>query len=76
MHEQTWQDTEKLTDHPTEEQIQDALTNPKNRMIAFHNPGSVLELSDGTTYEVQADGKWRKREPVENIVDRMKEPSK
>ena len=75
MHEQTWQGTEKLTDHPTPEQIQDALSNPKNRMVAFHKSGSVLELSNGEKYEVQADGKWRKRELIEDMIDKMNEPT-
>ena len=74
MHEQTWQGTDRLTSQPTQEQIQDALSNPKNRMIAFHQPGSVLELSNGEKYEVQPDGKWRKRELIDDFVDRMKEP--
>jgi hypothetical protein len=74
MHEETWKGTETLTDHPTDEQIQDALSNPKNRMVAFHKPGSVLELSSGEKYEVQADGKWRKREPIEDLIDKMSKP--
>ena len=51
-----------LTDHPTQEQVMDALRDPRNTGVTLHKPGSIVTLESGRRYEVMKDGSWRKLE--------------
>jgi hypothetical protein len=47
-------------DDITEEKVITALENPDVKSVAFHKPGEVVTLLDGTRYEVRENGSWKK----------------
>ena len=63
MQEKTWDNDDVLVNHPTTDQINEAIANPNNKYIAFHKPGSIVTTKSGAVYEIQSDGSWRKVKP-------------
>lgn len=47
-----------LTDCVTQEQIERAIADPRNKTVALHRPGSAVTLPDGSEYVCQANGSW------------------
>lgn len=60
MQETRYDGKEIITIFPTEEQIDKASKNPKNKTVTLHNVGSHVHMVDGTVYEVQENGSWKK----------------
>jgi len=49
-----------LTDRATQEQVERAMSDPSNKVVALHKPGSEVTLRDGSKYVCQADGSWKR----------------
>lgn len=62
MQETRWDDGMKLTGPASMEDVKRALEDARNREVALHRPGSTVTLRDGSTYVVQPDGSWRRRD--------------
>lgn len=60
MEEKRYDGEHILTDKASLGEIFKAMANQGNKMVALHNPGSVVTHSDGKQYVVQADGSWRR----------------
>lgn len=62
MQEINRRDELKLTDAKdlTSKNLQDALDNPDNKVVALHKPGSIITHSDGRKYEVDKNGSWKR----------------
>ena len=60
MEERHWDDSARLSDKKTIEDMRKAMHDPNNKSVALHKPGSIVKMSDGTEYEVQQDGSWKK----------------
>ncbi len=53
---------DRLTDDPTLSQVAEALADEGTRAVTLHKPGEVVTLRDGSRYEVQKDGSWKRLE--------------
>jgi len=61
VQEMKWDDApDELSGPVSPKDITRALEDENNRAIGLHKPGSRTTMKDGTTYEVQADGAWKK----------------
>ena len=44
-------------------QIKRAMDNQKNAQVKVFNVGAIIAHSDGTQYEIQENGSWKKVQP-------------
>jgi len=51
-----------LTDHPSEDEVSNAIDNPDNLVVALHKPGSLVTSRSGKRYRVDENGTWRKED--------------
>ncbi len=52
--------TSEFTSSPLLDEFFAAANNPKNRTVALHRPGTIIEQPSGWRYVVQDDGSWRR----------------